>query len=63
MEDEQKIVIGDRIVTRQDLFREEETARIERAGVSFEEKIRILVDLQKLARNWGRKRDVIIWEL
>jgi hypothetical protein len=63
MEHEQKIVIGDTVFTRQDLFQGEEEARRERARLSFEEKIKILVDLQRLAHSWGRKKDVIIWEI
>lgn len=63
MEDEQKIVIGDRVLRRQDLFQGEEMARGERAKLPFEEKIKILVHLQKLAQGWGRKEDVIVWEI
>jgi len=63
MEDEQKIVIGDRVFRRRDLFQGEERARRERAKLPFEEKIKILVRLQELAHNWGRKKDVIIWEI
>jgi|YNPNPStandDraft_1061719.scaffolds.fasta_scaffold40696_4 hypothetical protein len=63
MEDEQKIVIGDMVLRRQDLFEGEEMARRERAKLPFEEKIKILVHLQKLAYSWGRKKDVIIWEI
>ncbi len=62
MTDEMKIVIGERVFTREDLFREDEEARKRRAQLPFEEKIRILVELQKLARHWGR-RDVIIWKI
>jgi hypothetical protein len=63
MEEELKIVIGDKVLKRRDLFQEEERARKERAKLSFEEKIRILVRLQELAHNWGRKKDVIIWKI
>jgi len=63
MEYEQKIVIGDKVLRRRDLFQEEEKARRERAKLSFEEKIKILVHLQELAYNWGRKKDVIIWKI
>ena len=63
MDDEQKIVIGDRVLRRQDLFQGEERARRARAKFPFEEKIKILVHLQKLAYGWGRKKDVIIWEI
>jgi hypothetical protein len=60
---EQKIAIGDRILTRRDLFHGEERARRERAQLTFEEKIKILVYLQKLAYGWGGKKDVIIWQI
>ncbi|RLF40521.1 MAG: hypothetical protein DRN12_05245 [Thermoplasmata archaeon] len=63
MECNQKIVIGERILTREDLYREEEELRRERARLSFEEKIKILVGLQKLAYSWGKKGDVIIWKI
>lgn len=59
---EQKVVIGERVLTREDLFREEEAFRKERARLPLEEKIRILVELQKLARGWGKK-DVLVWEI
>ena len=61
MEGEQKIVIGDRVLRRQDLFQGEEAARRERAKLPFEEKIKILVHLQKLACGWGRRKNVIVW--
>lgn len=60
---EQRIVIGDRIFRREDLFQAEEDARKERARLPLEEKVRILISLQKLARDWGRKEDIIVWEL
>lgn len=63
MEDEQRIVIGERVLRRRDLFEREKVARRERAKFPFEEKIRTLIYLQKLARDWGGKKDVIIWEI
>ena len=63
MEDEQKIAIGDRVLRREDLFQGEERARRERAKLPFEQKIEILVQLQRLAYGWGRQKDVIIWEI
>ncbi|RME34798.1 MAG: hypothetical protein D6793_08125 [Thermoflexia bacterium] len=63
MEDERQILIGGRIFRREDLFQAEKEARKERARLPLEEKIRILVSLQKLARDWGRKGDVIVWEI
>jgi len=62
MEGEQKIIIGEKVFTRRELFKEE-MARKERAKLSFEEKIKILINLQKLARDWGGKKDVIIWKI
>lgn len=63
MAGEQRLVIGDRIFRREDLFQAEEDARKERARLPLEEKVRILISLQKLARDWGRKEDIIVWEL
>lgn len=63
MAGEQRIVIGDRIFRREDLFQAEEDARKERARLPLEEKVRILISLQKLARDWGRKEDILVWEL
>jgi len=61
-EDNIKILIkGNRIISLKELFSEEIEARKEMANLSFEEKIKILVDLQKLAYTWGGKKDVIIW--
>jgi len=62
MKGEQKIIIGKKVFTRRELFKEEMT-RKERAKLSFEEKIKILINLQKLARDWGGKKDVIIWKI
>lgn len=60
---DQKIVIGERVLTREELFREAEEFRKERAKFPLEEKIRILVELQKLAQSFGGKREVIVWEI
>ncbi len=63
MEGERKILIGGRIFRREDLFQAEGEARKERARLPLEEKIRILVSLQQLARDWGRKGDIIVWKI
>lgn len=63
MDCKQKIVIYDRTFTREELFRREEDFREERAKLPFEEKIRILVELQKLAKSWGGKKDLIVWKI
>lgn len=57
-----KMAIGEKIFTREELFRQQEEARRERARLPFEEKIRILVELQRRARQWGQ-HDVIVWRI
>ncbi|MCK4257024.1 hypothetical protein KAX35_09050 [candidate division WOR-3 bacterium] len=61
MEGSKKIVIGNKMITRKELFEEHEKFRKEQAKLPFEEKIRALIDLQKIAYNWGKKKDVIVW--
>lgn len=61
MENKRKIIIGDKIITREELFEEKEKFRTFQAGMPFEEKIKALVELQKIAYSWGGKKDVIIW--
>jgi len=63
MENKQRIIIGDRILTREEWYKEEEEFRKRRATLSFKEKIEILVEMQKLARDWSKRKDVIIWKL
>ena len=58
-----KIVIGDRIMTEKEFFSEKEKFRRVQAGFSFEEKIRSLINLQKLALSWGGRIDVIVWKV
>jgi hypothetical protein len=61
MRDNQKIIIGDKIITRRKLFEEKEKFRKIQASMPFEEKIKALIDLQKIAYSWGGKKDIIIW--
>jgi len=58
-----KVILGDRVFTREEWFQEAEKARRERAQLPFEEKIRILVKLQRFARDWGRRPDIIVWQI
>ncbi|MBC7227386.1 MAG: hypothetical protein H5T61_09140 [Thermoflexales bacterium] len=58
-----QILLGDRVFTREEWFQEAEQARRERAQLPFEEKIRILVELQRLARDWGGHPDIIVWQI
>ncbi|MBI4645436.1 MAG: hypothetical protein HY738_02295 [Bacteroidia bacterium] len=63
MEDKNiKIVTkGGRFITLKKLYEEHQKSHKEQANLPFEEKIKILIDLQKIAYSWGRKKDVIIW--
>ncbi|MFH0764507.1 MAG: hypothetical protein V1927_05835 [Candidatus Omnitrophota bacterium] len=61
MEGSRKIIIGDKVITREELFEEKEKFRKVQAAMPFEEKIKALVELQKIAYSWGGKKDVIIW--
>jgi len=61
MEKDKKIVIGNRIISREELFREKEKSRRDRSRMPFEKKIKALAELQKIARGWGGKKDVIVW--
>jgi hypothetical protein len=63
-EEEIKILTKDNeIITLKELFERKEEARKEMANIQFEEKIRILVQLQKIALTWGGKKDVFVWKL
>lgn len=51
-EEEIKIVIGDnRIITRNELFKRKEIFHKELAKIPFEEKIKMLIYLQKIVNN------------
>lgn len=63
MANEEKIVIGEKILTKKELFEQQEELQKERAKLSLEEKIKILVELQKLAYTWGNKKDVFVWKI
>ncbi len=58
-----KIVVGERVWTREEWFQEEAAFRKERARLPFEVKVRMLVELQKLARTFGRKTGMLVWEI
>lgn len=61
---EMKIITKDnKTITLKELFEGKERTRKEQANLSFEEKIKILVSLQKIAYTWGGKKDVTIWQL
>lgn len=63
MENNQKIVIGDKTITLKELFEGKQRLRKEQAKLPFEEKIKALINLQKIAHSWGGKEDVTIWKL
>jgi hypothetical protein len=62
--DEIKIVVSDnKIITLKELFEGNEKTHKEQAKLPFEEKIKILVSLQKIAYSCGEKRDIIVWKI
>jgi len=63
MSDKERILIYDKVLTRKEMFERQEDFRKEIAKLPFEEKIRILVNLQKLAQSWGKRKDVIVWKI
>jgi len=63
MENNQKILIGTKIFTKKELFEEKEKFRKERANLTFNKKIKALVQLQELAHSWGGKKDIIVWKI
>jgi hypothetical protein len=59
-----KIVMRDNaVMTLREFFDGERETRKEQAKLPFEEKVRILVTLQKLAVEWGGKKNVIVWDI
>ncbi len=59
-----KILTRDkRVITLKELFQGKQEARKDLAGLSFEEKIKMLVDLQRLAYSWGGRKDILIWRI
>lgn len=59
-----KVITKDgRIVTLDELFKGKEETRKEIAKLPFEEKIKHLIELQKLAKTWGNIKDVFVWEV
>lgn len=59
-----KILTKDnKVITLKQLYEEHEKTHKEQAKLPFEEKIKILVELQKLALSWGNKKDVIVWRI
>jgi hypothetical protein len=54
---------GGKLVTLEELFEGKKKTRMELAKLTFEEKIKILVELQKIAYSWGNRKDVIIWKI
>ena len=52
-----------KVMTLKKLFEEKERLRKKQANLSFEKKIRALIVLQRIARSWGEKKDVMVWKL
>jgi len=54
---------GNRTITLKELYEEHERSHREQAKLPFEEKIKILVQMQKLARDWGGISDIFVWQI
>lgn len=56
---------SNRIITRSDLFKKKEEFHKEQAKLPFEEKIKILVNLQKIANTIRRPqgKEQMVWEI
>lgn len=63
MSKKMKIKIEDKIIDREDFFKLLEEGHKELAKLPFEEKIKHLIALQKLADKWGRHRKEIVWKI
>lgn len=64
-EDIKIIMKNGKVVTRSDLFKKKEDFHKEQAKLPFEEKIKILVNLQKIANSIKRskKKQEMIWKM
>ncbi len=58
-----RIKIGRKIFTKKEILEKQEKFHKQLAKLPFEEKIKMLVELQKLAVSWGNKKDVIVWKI
>jgi hypothetical protein len=52
-----------RLITREEFFRESEKFHENRAKLPFEEKIKILVELQKIAASIRPEKKKLVWRL
>lgn len=64
-EDIKIIMKNGKVVTRRDLFKKKEDFHKEQAKLPFEEKIKILVNLQKIANSIKRSKEKqeMIWKM
>jgi len=62
---QKKIIINKgNIITRAELFEKKEQFHKEQAKLPFEEKIKILVKMQKIAKNIkGDSENILIWDI
>lgn len=58
-----KIAIGKRVVTRDKLFKKKEEFHRVQARMPFEEKIEVLVLLQKIYSSLKKRKDITVWKI
>ncbi|MCM8762733.1 MAG: hypothetical protein NC929_05405 [Candidatus Omnitrophica bacterium] len=58
-----KIVIGKRVITRDELFKKKEEFHRAQARMPFEEKIAVLVRLQKIYASLKRGKGITVWKI
>lgn len=52
-----------RLITREEFFRENEKFHEDRAKLPFEEKVKILVELQKIAAGIRPEKKKLVWRI
>jgi len=57
------VLYGRKRFTRKELFAEKADFHRKQAKLPFEEKIKILVKLQKIAKNIKNKKDIFVWQI
>ena len=63
MWENRKILVKGKVLSMKEFFQEAEKSGRRFSKMKFEEKIRVLVELQKFAKKWNKRKDIIVWRL